>query len=218
MAVPTVRLSLPLCLANLSSNSRAFSFCDQIYSRLLDIQASFDASKQEKSKAALSKLRLMVSGSASLPAEIKKRWAAIGGGVLLERFVSFGFSGRKVNRDVKPTPVHSYVLIRQVRDDRNRHDHLVWARPLVACRRELSFSPLFPLASVFSPSSSSMPVLMRKKNRLLDISRATSVTQCQESKFDSSPKRARTSPTSSKLPERFRLREPTSSRDTGTML
>jgi malonyl-CoA/methylmalonyl-CoA synthetase len=58
-----------------------------IYSRLLDIQASFEPSKQEEAKAALSKLRLMVSGSASLPAEIKKRWAAIGGGVLLERCV-----------------------------------------------------------------------------------------------------------------------------------
>ncbi|KAL7418153.1 putative long-chain acyl-CoA synthetase [Mrakia frigida] len=57
-----------------------------IYSRLLDIQASFDASKLDEAKDALSKLRLMVSGSASLPAEIKKRWAAIGGGVLLERY------------------------------------------------------------------------------------------------------------------------------------
>jgi len=98
-------------------------FSTQIYSRLLDIQASFDASKQEESKAALSKLRLMVSGSASLPAEIKKRWAAIGGGVLLERYVSSPLTPlatRALNL------ARLLALLYQVRDDRDRHDHLLW--------------------------------------------------------------------------------------------
>ena len=60
---------------------------DQIYSRLLDVHETFDSAKQDEAKVALKKLRLMVSGSASLPAEIKKRWASIGGGILLERSV-----------------------------------------------------------------------------------------------------------------------------------
>lgn len=86
-----------------------------IYSRLLDVYATFDESKQTLAREACQKFRLMVSGSgaslpfdsavfrlklislnavrfffpAPLPTTLKAAWKNVGGGVLLERCESF---------------------------------------------------------------------------------------------------------------------------------
>ena len=69
--------SLPLTL---------FMAVPTVYSRLI---AAFDAASQDEQRRwrrACSKLRLMVSGSAALPAPVLRRWQSITGHVLLERY------------------------------------------------------------------------------------------------------------------------------------
>ena len=57
-----------------------------IYSRLLGCWEGADPAAQQRWSSGAGELRLMVSGSAALPASVLERWAAVTGHVLLERY------------------------------------------------------------------------------------------------------------------------------------
>lgn len=78
-------LSLELCPTRSSSLSGILSLV-KIYSRLLDVYATFEPEKQARAQEACARFRLMVSGSAPLPTSLKAKWKEIGGGILLERY------------------------------------------------------------------------------------------------------------------------------------
>jgi malonyl-CoA/methylmalonyl-CoA synthetase len=57
-----------------------------IYFKLISYWENLDADKQKQITEALSKFRLMVSGSAALPVSVMEKWKTISGHTLLERY------------------------------------------------------------------------------------------------------------------------------------
>lgn len=57
-----------------------------IYSKLIDLWDDFSVAQRRRMRDCLSGFRLMVSGSAALPASVLEKWKEISGQVLLERY------------------------------------------------------------------------------------------------------------------------------------
>ena len=57
-----------------------------IYHKLIAYWETLNAEEQQKLKFCLEKFRLMVCGSAALPASIMEKWKVISGHALLERY------------------------------------------------------------------------------------------------------------------------------------
>lgn len=70
----------------ISGRLTVFMAVPTIYFKLISYWETLEAKQQSAAFTALSKLRLMVCGSAALPVSVMEKWAAISGQLLLERY------------------------------------------------------------------------------------------------------------------------------------
>eukprot|EP00667_Euglena_gracilis_P006252 EG_transcript_6306 len=82
------KLLLHFCVENTADLQRptVFMAVPTIYTKLLSAFTALEEPQQQKCREAMMGMRLMVSGSAALPVATLKRWAAVSGHVLLERY------------------------------------------------------------------------------------------------------------------------------------
>ncbi|GAA4469057.1 acyl-CoA synthetase [Nibrella saemangeumensis] len=97
-----------------------------IYFKLIAYWEGLTADEQQRISATLSRFRLMVSGSAALPASVMERWKAISGHTLLERYgmteIGMGISNpydgeRRTGYIGLPLPGVSVRLINEENED-----------------------------------------------------------------------------------------------------